>query len=60
MISGSRPFGGGLSARLAACVTVAVAAAAVGAGSAIAAPLAAHGQLLHLGHQLQLAPADRI
>ena len=48
MICGSRPFGGGLSARLAACVTVAVAAVAVSAGSASAAPLTAHGQLLHL------------
>lgn len=48
MFQGSRPFGGGLSARLAASVTVALAAVAVGAGSASAAGLTAHGQLLHL------------
>jgi hypothetical protein len=50
MFQGSRPFGGRLSARLAASVTVALATAAVGAGSASAAGLTAHGQLLHLAH----------
>jgi hypothetical protein len=50
MSHGSRPFGGRLSARLAASVTVALAAVAVGAGSANAAGLTAHGQLLHLAH----------
>ncbi len=48
MFQGSRPFGGQLSARLAASVTVALAAVAVGAGGASAAGLTAHGQLLHL------------
>ena len=50
MSHGSRPFGGRLSARLAASLTVALAAVAVGAGSASAAGLTAHGQLLHLAH----------
>jgi hypothetical protein len=50
MSHGSRPFGGRLSARLAASVTVALAAVAVGAGGANAAGLTAHGQLLHLAH----------
>jgi Peptidase A4 family len=50
MAHGSRPFGGRLSARLAASLTVALAAVAVGAGSASAAGLTAHGQLLHLAH----------
>ncbi len=44
MTQGSRPFGGRLSASL----IVALAAIAVGAGSASAARLSAHGQLLHL------------
>ena len=48
MFQGSRPFGGRLSARLARAVTVASRAVAVGAGSASAAELTAHGQLLHL------------
>jgi hypothetical protein len=48
MFQGSRPLGGRLSARLAASVTVALAAVALGAGSASAAGLTAHGQLLHL------------
>lgn len=48
MSQGSRPFGGRLSARLAASVIVALAAVAIGAGSASAAGLTAHGQLLHL------------
>jgi Peptidase A4 family len=48
MFQGSRPFGGRLLARLAASVTVALATVAVGAGSASAAGLTAHGQLLHL------------
>ena len=50
MSHGSRPFGGRLSAGLAASLTVALAAVAVGAGSASAAGLTAHGQLLHLAH----------
>jgi hypothetical protein len=50
MSHGSRPFGGRLSARLAASVTVALTAVAVGAGGANAAGLTAHGQLLHLAH----------
>jgi hypothetical protein len=50
MAHGSRPFGGRLSACLAASLTVALAAVAVGAGSASAAGLTAHGQLLHLAH----------
>jgi hypothetical protein len=48
MFQGSRRFAGRLSARLAASVTVALAAVAVGAGSASAAGFTAHGQLLHL------------
>jgi len=48
MFQGSRPLGGRLSARLAASVTVALAAVAVGAGTASAAGLTAHGQVLHL------------
>jgi hypothetical protein len=47
MFQGSRPFGGRLSVRLAASVTVALAAVALAAGSASAAGLTAHGQLLH-------------
>jgi hypothetical protein len=54
MFQGSRPFGGWLSTRLAASVTVALAAVAVGAGSANAAGLTAHGQLLHLAPGLKL------
>jgi hypothetical protein len=54
MFRGSRPFGGRLSARLAASLTVALAAVAVGAGSASAAGLSAHGQLLHLAPGLKL------
>jgi Peptidase A4 family len=54
MFQGSRPFGGRLSARLAASLTVALAAVAVGAGSASAAGLSAHGQLLHLAPGLKL------
>jgi hypothetical protein len=50
MFQSSRPSGGRLSARLAASVTMALAAVAVGAGSASAAGLTAHGQLLHLAH----------
>lgn len=50
MSQGSRPSRGHLSARLAASATVALAVAAVGAGSASAAGLTAHGQLLHLAH----------
>jgi hypothetical protein len=48
MICGSRPFSGRLTARLSASAAVALAAVAVGAGGASAAPLSAHGQLLHL------------
>jgi hypothetical protein len=54
MFQGSRPFGGRLAARLAASVTVALAAAAVGAAGASAAGLSAHGQLLHLAPGLKL------
>jgi hypothetical protein len=54
MSHGSRPFCGRLSARLAASVTVALTAVAVGAGSASAAGLTAHGQLLHLAHGAKL------
>jgi hypothetical protein len=54
MFQGSRPFGGRLSARLAASVTVALAAVALSAGSASAAGLTAHGQLLHLAHGAKL------
>ncbi len=54
MFQGSRPFGGRLSAGLAASVTVALATVAVGAGSASAAGLTAHGQLLHLAPGLKL------
>ena len=45
-----RPSGGRLPARLAVSLTAAVAAVAIGAGSASASPLTAHGQLLHLTH----------
>ena len=48
MHRGSRPFGGRLSARLAVSLTAAVIAVAIAAGSASAASLTAHGQLLHL------------
>jgi hypothetical protein len=54
MFQGSRPFGGLLSARLVASVSVALAAVAMGAGSANAAGLTAHGQLLHLAPGLKL------
>jgi hypothetical protein len=54
MFQGSRPLRGWLSARLAASVTVALAAAALSAGSASAAGLTAHGQLLHLAPGLKL------
>jgi hypothetical protein len=54
MFQGSRPFRGLLSARLAASVSVALAAVAMGAGSANAAGLTAHGQLLHLAPGLKL------
>jgi Peptidase A4 family len=54
MFPGSRPSGGRLSARLAASVTVALATVALGAGSASAAGLTAHGQLLHLAPGLKL------
>ena len=54
MFQGSRPFGGRLPARLAASLTVALASVAVGAGSASAAGLSAHGQLLHLAPGLKL------
>jgi hypothetical protein len=54
MLQGSRPFRGLLSARLAASVSVALAAVAMGAGSANAAGLTAHGQLLHLAPGLKL------
>jgi hypothetical protein len=54
MVQGSPPFGGRLSARLAASVTVVLAAVAVGAGGASAAGLSAHGQLLHLAPGLRL------
>jgi hypothetical protein len=54
MFDGSRPFGGSLSARLAATASIALAALAVGAGSASAAGLSAHGQLLHLAPGLKL------
>jgi Peptidase A4 family len=48
MLQSSPLFGGRLSARLAASATIALAVVAVGAGSASAAGLTAHGQLLHL------------
>jgi Peptidase A4 family len=54
MSQGSRPFGGRLPARLAASLTVALASVAVAAGSASAAGLSAHGQLLHLAPGLKL------
>ena len=54
MFQGSRPLRGRLSARLAASVTVALAAVALSAGSASAAGLTAHGQLLHLAPGLKL------
>ena len=54
MFQGSRPFGGRLSARLAASVTVALAAVTVAAGSASAAGLTAHGQLVHPAPGLKL------
>ncbi len=54
MFQGSRPLCGRLSARLAASVTVALAAVALSAGSASAAGLTAHGQLLHLAPGLKL------
>ncbi|MGZ4294036.1 MAG: G1 family glutamic endopeptidase [Solirubrobacteraceae bacterium] len=48
MFRGTRPSGGRLSARFAVSVTAAVAVVAVSAGSASAAGLTSHGQLLHL------------
>src|SRR6201985_1010563 len=54
MFQGFLPLGGRLSARLAASLTIALAAVAVGAGSASAAGLTAHGQLLHLAPGLKL------
>jgi hypothetical protein len=54
MFQGSRPPRGRLSSRLAAAVTVGVAVAALGAGSASAAGVTAHGQLLHLAHGARL------
>src|ERR1700760_1721381 len=53
MFQGSRPLGGRLSAHLAASMTVALVAVAVGAGSASAAGPTAHGQLLHLAPGLR-------
>src|SRR6201992_4530644 len=54
MFQGARPFGGPLPARLAAAVTVALAAVPVAAGSASAAGLTAHGQLVHPAPGLKL------
>ena len=54
MSQGSRPLRGRLPARLAASLTVALASVAVAAGSASAAGLSAHGQLLHLAPGLKL------
>src|SRR6201992_2356174 len=54
MFQGARPFGGPLPARLAAAVTVALAAVPVAAGSASAAGLTANGQLVHPAPGLKL------
>jgi hypothetical protein len=54
MFQGSRPSRGRLQARLMASLTVALAAVTLGAGSASAAGLTAHGQLLHLAPGLKL------
>jgi hypothetical protein len=54
MFQGSRPSRGRLPAGLAASLTVALAAVTLGAGSASAAGLTAHGQLLHLAPGLKL------
>jgi len=48
MIDGLRPWGAGLRPRLASAVALSLTAAAIAAGSASAATLTAHGQLLHL------------